>query len=263
LTVDDEGEGVLSADLVGCASSMANPSECNPLPPVADVTVATFSGVEVDPAGTLTVTPDYAGVEVTVPPGKTPQDRSGAGWGAWPQPFVDYHVETGLYSYWYSSGGAADPLKAPLPFAVDFAGADPPAVDDGPDDKGKGGGGGPEPKAPPVPVPPSIGAIKDVQEVGGKRRAKVATLSCPGTSPCVVKAPRNAPVRIAGRTYWAAVYAPRQIAAGASATVRARLAPAALRALGAGRATLRVQLQVRSDEGVARLLARVPLEAAG
>lgn len=261
LTVDADGEGVLSADLLGCASSMANPSQCTPLPMAHDVTVATFSGVEVDPAGELTVKPDYAGVEAEVPSG-TPQNRSVAGWGAWPQPFVDFHVQTGLAAYWYSSGGIADPDKPPAPFTVDFVGGDPPVVVPVAD------GGGPKPapaalEALPAPAPPSIGRVKGVQAVGPKRRVKVATLRCPGSSPCTVQAPRNAPIRIGGRTYWAAVFAPRTIPAAASATVRARLAPRALAALGQGRATLRVRLQVRSDEGLAKLLARVPVRAAG
>ena len=254
LEVDGDGEGTLSADLVGCASSQANPNECTPLPPAADITVATFSGVEVDPGGELTVTPDYAGVEVNGT-AEYPQNRSEPGWGAWPQPFGDYHLETGLAAYWYTSGGAADPDKPPAPFTVDFAGVEPPLVEP-PVQPGVGS------PAPPVPVPPSIGAAKGVQVVGGKRRAKVATLRCPGSSPCVVKAPRNAPIRIGGRTYWADVLAPGSIPAGGSATVRARLPRAAVAALGEGRATLRVHLQIRSDEGLAKLLARVSLEAA-
>jgi hypothetical protein len=260
LTVDDAGDGELTADLVGCASSKANPAVCTPLPPASDVTVATFSGVEVDPAGELTVTPDYAGVEVEVPSGTPEQNRTVAGWGAWPQSFVDYQVQTGLAAYWYSSGGTADPDKRPAPFTVDFAGGDPPLVE--PLTPG-GGAKPPVPPAPAAPVPPSVSAAKGVQAVGPKRRAKVATLRCPGASPCKVKAPRNAPVRIGGRTYWAEVFAPATIPGGGSATVRARLGAAALTALGEGRATLRVQLQVRSDEGLAKLLARVPIEAAG
>ena len=51
------------------------------------------------------------------------QNRTVEGWGAWPQPFVDFHVATGLAPYWYSSGGAADAFKAPDPFVVDFTGS--------------------------------------------------------------------------------------------------------------------------------------------
>lgn len=123
LVVDGDGTGTLTADLSGYASSQQNPGQRTPLAPVDDVTVATFSGMEVDPDGAVTVDPDYDGVEVTVPAGTTPQARTPTGWGAWPQPLVDFHVQTGLSSYWYSSGGSADPYKQPDPFVVDFSGA--------------------------------------------------------------------------------------------------------------------------------------------
>lgn len=96
-----------------------------PLEPRADVTVATFTDVEIDPAGVLTLTPQFEEVAVEVPAGTTPQNRTTPGWGAWPQEFVDFHVASGLSSYWYSSGGAADPLKVPLPVMLDLSGATP------------------------------------------------------------------------------------------------------------------------------------------
>lgn len=141
LIVAADGTVRLVGDLSGYASSISNPGEREPMTPVADVVIATFSGLHLDPAGRFTVTPDYAGVAVTVPAGTTPQDRTVAGWGAWPQAFVDFHVVSGLSSYWYSSGGAADPSKPPAPFVVDFSAATPP-VDDPPETGGGGGGGG-------------------------------------------------------------------------------------------------------------------------
>ncbi len=86
----------------------------------------------------LTIQPDYAGVEVTIPEGGSPQNREAAGWGAWPQGFVDFQLQTGLSSYWYSSGGSADPKKPPLPLTVDFGGAEVP--DPGTPDPGTPGG---------------------------------------------------------------------------------------------------------------------------
>lgn len=123
LTVDKDGTGTLKADLSGYASSMENPEVKEPLAPRGDVVIATFDGVEIDPAGKVTIMPDYAGVEVETGDA-TPQNRSATGWGAWPQPFVDFHLATGLSSYWYSSGGAADPYKAPSPLTVDFTDAE-------------------------------------------------------------------------------------------------------------------------------------------
>lgn len=119
LTIGADHKGTLVADLTGFGSSMENPNEKVPLAPVKDVVVSTFSSAEVT-NGTLRITPDYAGVTFDVPSGSdaTPQVRDAAGWGAWPQPFVNFHFLTGLTSYWYSSGGTADPLKPPLPFTV-------------------------------------------------------------------------------------------------------------------------------------------------
>ncbi|MDQ6522861.1 HtaA domain-containing protein [Nocardioides sp. LHD-245] len=124
LSVESDGTGTLRADLAGYAATMENPNDRSPLDPVADVTIATYQGIELDPAGAVTITPDYAGVELDVPSGQTPQDRSAAGWGSWPQAFVDVHFATGLSSYWYSSGGAADAKKAPRPSVVDFTAAE-------------------------------------------------------------------------------------------------------------------------------------------
>ena len=107
------------------------------------MTLATFSGVQIDPAGKVAIAPGYAGVEVSVPAGFPAQNRTIEGWGAWPQPFVDFHVETGLAPYWYSSGGAADAFKAPDPFVVDFTGSKQGHLDPEPPP----GGGQPVPPA--------------------------------------------------------------------------------------------------------------------
>lgn len=123
LVVAADGTGELVGDLTGYAGSMDNPEVKTPMPPVPDVTIATFAGVEVDAAGRVEITPEYDGRAIDVPAGVTAQDRTSAGWGAWPQEFVDVHFVTGLSSYWYSSGGAADPKKRPAPFAVDLADA--------------------------------------------------------------------------------------------------------------------------------------------
>ncbi|WP_162231105.1 HtaA domain-containing protein [Leucobacter musarum] len=123
LTVQSDGTGTLSADLSGYAGSMANPDQKTPLAPVPSATVATFQAVKVDVLNGFTVTPDYRGVEVTIPVGSdaVQQQRTGADWGAWPQSFVDFQIATGLSSYWYSSGANADANKVAHPFLVDFS----------------------------------------------------------------------------------------------------------------------------------------------
>ncbi|MGE3621296.1 MAG: HtaA domain-containing protein [Acidimicrobiia bacterium] len=129
LTVDADGDGQLVATLFGYGSSMENPNVKVPLDPVAGIVVADLSGVDAGATG-FTVTPDYEGVEYEPPAesGGTPQNRVNPGWGSWPASFVDFHYLTGLTSYWYSSGGAADPKKAPSALSISYTtdgGGDP------------------------------------------------------------------------------------------------------------------------------------------
>lgn len=118
LTWDAHGTGTLTGDLSGWGSSMDNPDVKFPLEPALGATIATFSNATIDQSGTFSATPDYAGVEVTTTDDASPQLRTGDGWGSWPQSFVDFQFKTGLSSYWYSSGGAADAWKAPSPLTV-------------------------------------------------------------------------------------------------------------------------------------------------
>jgi hypothetical protein len=128
LAVAADGAGTLTADLSGYAGDMANPDK--PKEAVAarqGVTVATFRGVVVDPQRGIVVAPDFAGVEIDAR-GNTPQVRSGSGWGAWPQSFVDFHTTTHLAAYFYSTGGSMDAAKRPASFAVGFSGAGIPST---------------------------------------------------------------------------------------------------------------------------------------
>lgn len=260
LEVDADGDGMLSADLAGFASSQANPKERTPLDPVADVTVATFSGVEVDPAGEVTIAPDYAGVEVNVPVPFAAQDRVASGWGAWPQPFVDFHGNTGLASYWYSSGGSFDPYKPPAPFTVDFEGGEPPLGGSGSGGGAGSGvgspqGGGSDPAKPPVVTPqPELLAAEAVR----LRRNGVAILlraTCPGPGFCALTVPRAVRVKLDGEVHRARVIAPAIVSEGELAKVKVRLPKALLRKLDGRSVKLRLRAVVRSQEEVVRQVA--------
>lgn len=125
LHVTPAGVGTLVADLSGYHGDMADPNAPKvPVTPVKDVVVATFSGVVVDPAG-FTLTPGYSGVTVDLGAAAGAQDRTSAGWGAWPAPFVSFHLSTGLAAYFYSTGGSLDAHKLPSALAVGFDGAIP------------------------------------------------------------------------------------------------------------------------------------------
>ena len=279
LTVAADGSGSLTATMGGCASSQANPNECVPFAPVPDVTVATFADVEIDPEGEVAIAPDYAGVEVDVPVPYAPQHRSGIGWGAWPQSFVDFQAKTGLTSYWYTSNSGFDPDKPPAPFTVDFEGATVPEAPEVPPP------GGQTPSDPPPAAPqqqepagssptPQAQAAQATQpghatvvpdKLGrplvGKRPARLATLTCPAGASCAVKAPRRVGVRIADRRYSFVVVVPRRIGAGKSAALRLRL-PGPTRAALAerGRRTT-VKLRVRAGGEAYEL--RVTLRGVG
>jgi len=276
-----DGTGDLSADLEGCSASMVNPNECVPLAPDPDAVIATFGGVTVDPAGTLTIQPDYAGVEVTIPEGGTPQNREVAGWGAWPQEFVDFQQQTGLSSYWYSSGGGADPKKPPLPLTIDFGGAespgpegpgtDPGAPEDGTkpaEPKAEGSGGGSSsgaPAATPAPAGQTAMAARvwqpeAPQKLDARGVASVARVACPaGAAACRLVVPERTAARIAGKRHLLTVLAPERIKAGGSAKVRVRLAPGARAALGAKKLTLRVPIVVDSGGRTSKLIAEVTI----
>lgn len=295
-----DGTGYLSADLEGCSSSMSNPSECAPLAPDPDATVATFQGVTVDPTATLTIQPDYAGVAVTTPEGSTPQNREAAGWGAWPQEFVDFQQQTGLSSYWYSSGGAADPKKPPLQFTVDFGGAEAPGPETpgpespGPETPGHGSPGGEEPKveepkpaeggstgggetpkpeaAPPATPAPAASAARQARvwqpdnplKLDASGTAALARVTCPaGAGACRLVVPERTAARIGGKRFLLTVLAPERIKAGASAKVRIRLPRGARSALGAKKLTLRLPIVVDSGGGPSKQLAQVTIVGRG
>jgi hypothetical protein len=254
LTLDADGDGKLAATLAGYASSQANPNERTPLASVAGVTLATFSGGRIDPSAPSTLTPGYAGVEVDLPAGQVQQLRSGEGWGAWPQAFVDFQVQTGLGSYWYSSGGAADPYKVPAPIVVTVTGESD--EEPGPTPPTPPTPPHPQPPTPPAPPKPqakakaaTITPLKGMRRVDGIRRVALATLTCPGSASagagsCAVTAPKRVTVRIAGKSYSLAVRSPKSVAAGRKATVRVQLSKAAATRLKGRSARLSVKLTI-------------------
>lgn len=131
LTVTD-GSGTLQATLSGYGADMNDTTRWVPLPE-RTVTLATLRDVGFGSEG-FTVTPVYCHQPVDVGSG-TPQlssDPSGdTCWGSFPQDFVDFQVETGQSSYWYTSGGARDAAKPATPLTVSYDASNPvPGGDD-------------------------------------------------------------------------------------------------------------------------------------
>ena len=79
---------------------------------MANVTISDLSGVASNNTTGFVTTPDYAGILITPPAGASPQNTTNAFVGAFPQSFVTFHGNTGLASFWYSSGDSFDPTKA-------------------------------------------------------------------------------------------------------------------------------------------------------
>ena len=121
-----DGTGTVTATVDGYGSDMADTSKWTELE-AEEVTLATLSGFEVGSEG-LTVTPDYLGVEYQASEGATDQARTGDSWGSFPQSFVDFQVQTGQSSYWYSSGGSADSRKPTFPLTVSYSEAAEPTA---------------------------------------------------------------------------------------------------------------------------------------
>jgi hypothetical protein len=119
LVVGANGSGTITATLAGYKGQIGS-ADVEPIAPVPGVVIADLRGVgSGNPTG-FVVTPRYGDVTYNAPGGVAPQNRTTAGWGAWPKSFVDFHVKTGLSSYWYSSGGAADEKKPPTPVVVKY-----------------------------------------------------------------------------------------------------------------------------------------------
>lgn len=120
LTVAADGTGQIVGTLGGFASSQENPMEKTPMPSVDDIVIADLDGVDGDNENGFVTVPLYGGVVYDAPEGATPQNRTTPGWGSWPTGFVDFHIDSGLSSYWYHSGGATDPKKAPAAITVTY-----------------------------------------------------------------------------------------------------------------------------------------------
>lgn len=111
------GVGAVTATLGGFGST-PNGSSHVALPDTP-VTLADLQDVDVTETG-FVVTPNYLGVEIDAPEGGSPQVRTGAAFGAFPQSFVDFQGLTGQSSYWYSSGGSTDSAKPALPLSSTY-----------------------------------------------------------------------------------------------------------------------------------------------
>jgi hypothetical protein len=259
LALDPDGDGTLVATLSGYSSSQADPDARTPIAPVAGVTLATFSGGRIDPSAPSTITPNYAGVETELPAGQVQQVRSGESWGAWPQSFVDFHGKTGLGSYWYSSGGAADPYKVAAPIVVTVTGESDPEPAPAAPAPGSPAVAGTGTKAKAKALAPKLGTARATRTVNRRTgTAVITTLTC-RTGPCRVTRAASVRFRIAGRISTARLTGAKTIAGGRAERLAVRLPRTAIARLKGHRATVTVPITVRSPAGTTTRTYRITL----
>lgn len=167
LTVGRDGSGVLSATLSGFGSSLEDHSVWKPMA-AKKVTLATLPKVDLGADG-ATVTPAYEGVRN----GAADQNVTKPGWGSWPTSFVDWVTAAGAGSYWYSSGGAVDANKRPLP--VHFAWELGDVLDTDPADPGVPTE--PEPQTPRPSTPTPNGSPSPTAPTSGDKATKAFRVS--------------------------------------------------------------------------------------
>ncbi|MFD8911630.1 hypothetical protein [Streptomyces sp. NPDC059575] len=126
LRIAGDGSGTLTATAGGMGSSREDPGEQVEVP-ARRVTVATFDRVRLGPDGRVEIPPRYSGVDyfplvdgVRSTTSAIPDTvkKAEPDWGSWPRSFVDLQYETGLSSYWHTSGLSADPDKPPYDLSV-------------------------------------------------------------------------------------------------------------------------------------------------
>ena len=156
LTVNPNGTGTLTATASGFGSDMDDASKWTTIRPRV-ITLANVSAVQLAATG-FTSTPDYAGVEYRGE-GRSPQAKDSAGWGSFPTDFVNFQVETGQSSYWYSSGGQRDKAKPALPITVCFDANNCTADAGAMPQSGDSATAGAAASAPPVKTPPKAPTV--------------------------------------------------------------------------------------------------------
>ncbi|MDZ4232432.1 MAG: hypothetical protein U1C73_01415 [Dietzia sp.] len=130
----------VTATLGGFRTDMEDTSVWERMPS-RKVTIADLDRDKVDLTSDdgFVVTPAYSGVRYTAPAGQTPQVWGDRYSGSFPKTFVDFVSDAGSGPYWYSSGGAADRFKSPLPMNITRSGSGQCLADAA--DGGSGGGG--------------------------------------------------------------------------------------------------------------------------
>ncbi|TSI14564.1 LPXTG cell wall anchor domain-containing protein [Brevibacterium aurantiacum] len=129
-----DGKGTITGTYSGYGADMDDLSVWKKLDPrEGDVVEIQNGSVDVTEDG-FEFTPDYLGVETTTDGRNLQAPKSAENeswWGAMPQDWIDFNIETGQDSYWYTTAGAAtsiQPRKKTNPVTVEYT-AQAPAPD--------------------------------------------------------------------------------------------------------------------------------------
>lgn len=126
--IDADGNGTLSADVGGYASSIENPEVREIIDPIEDVVVGIFNGVDSANTDGVVLNFEYEGVVYETTEGAPQLQTPGTAWGAWPVEFIDAMRHIGMGEFWYSTGGAADRFKAPQPAVIGYGEGTTPTI---------------------------------------------------------------------------------------------------------------------------------------
>jgi hypothetical protein len=97
-----------------------------------------------------------------------------------------------------------------------------------------------------APVMPTLKSAGGAAKLGGGGSATVATITCPATEACSLKAPKSVTFKVGGKSFSAKVIAPRWILSGKSAKVAVKVPKEALEALAGGKLKLSLKLVLGS-----------------
>ncbi|GAA4770758.1 hypothetical protein [Microbacterium gilvum] len=130
LVMDADGDGVVTADLSGFASSRDDMSKWAPIS-ADDVVIAEIRGAELSSGGFAEV-PVYVGVEAAIDGQAAKTLDNAEYWGAFPATFLQFQERLGQAGYWMTTNGQRDSVKPPTTLYVSYDAAvpvssDPPA----------------------------------------------------------------------------------------------------------------------------------------
>jgi hypothetical protein len=121
----------------------------------------------------------------------------------------------------------------------------------------------PAPSPAAVPAMPTLKSGGGAAKLGGGGAAAVATIACPSSEACTLKAPKNVAFKVGGRSFGAKVIAPHWILSGRSGKVAVKVPKAALEALGDGKATITLKLVLGTGSQTTTKVVKATLKGQG